>query len=97
MSEVMAAIVEALNARLGSGFDGVARFVIRDAGVIVVDAGGARADDAGTEADVTLTADMATFRGIFEGEVSPTAAFMSGRLRIEGSMGMAMKLAGRLA
>lgn len=97
MSEDLAAIARALNDRLGTGFDGTARFVIREAGAIVLDADGARPDDGAAEADVVLTADLATFRGIFEGHTSPTAAYMTGRLRIEGSMGLAMKLAGRLA
>ncbi len=96
MSEVVQAVVEALNDRLRGGFDGLAKFVIRDAGTVLVDGRGARAGDPEAEADVTLTADLATFRGIFEGSVSPTAAFMTGRLKVEGSMGLAMKLAGAL-
>ena len=51
-------------------------------------------DDA---ADVTLTADAETFREIFDGSLDPTSAFMSGRLSIDGDMGMAMKLASTLA
>jgi putative sterol carrier protein len=32
-----------------------------------------------------------------EGDVNPTMAFMSGKLRIEGNMGMAMKLGAALS
>ena len=66
-------------------------------GAILVGPGGVRAanDDAG--ADVTLTADLATFRAIFEGALSPTAAFMTGRLKVEGDMATALRLAGALA
>lgn len=94
MSDRIAAAVEALNGRIRGGFDGVAKFVIPGEGAILLSASGAVAGEG--PADVTLTADLATFRAILEGETSPTAAFMSGRLRIEGDMGLALKLAGRL-
>ena len=44
------------------------------------------------EADVTLTADAETFEAILEGDLDPTSAFMSGKLSVDGDMGMAMKL-----
>ena len=95
MSDVINTAVEALNAKLGgSGFDGSAKFVIEGEGSIVVDGDGARASD--DDADVTMTADAETFQAIIEGEENPTAAFMSGKLTVDGDMGMAMKLAGAL-
>jgi putative sterol carrier protein len=39
-----------------------------------------------------MTADTDTFRAILEGALNPTAAFMTGRLRIAGDMGAAMRL-----
>jgi putative sterol carrier protein len=48
------------------------------------------------DADVTLIADVDTFRGILAGEINPTSAFMSGKLSIDGDMGTAMKLGGLL-
>ena len=44
-----------------------------------------------------MTADVDTFQAILEGELNPTAAFMSGKLTIDGDMGAAMKLGGVLA
>ncbi|MFZ1510297.1 MAG: SCP2 sterol-binding domain-containing protein, partial [Tabrizicola sp.] len=44
------------------------------------------------EADVTLTADADVFRAILDGEMNPTMAFMTGKLAVDGSMGLAMKL-----
>jgi len=74
----------------GRGFDGVAKFVIKGEGSFVIDADGVRvADDA---ADVTLTATAATFQAMFEGDMNPTSAFMTGKLEVDGDMGMAMKL-----
>jgi len=96
MSETLSAAVAALNEKMaGQGFDGIARFVMGDEGSFIVDEQGAREGDA--EADVTLTADTETFRQIFEGEMNPTAAFMSGKLAIDGDMGAAMRLAQALA
>lgn len=96
MSDVMTAAVAALNEKLGGeGFDGTAKFVIEEEGAIVIDANGARAGD--DETDVTLTANRDTFESILAGDLDPTAAFMSGRLSVDGDMGMAMKLGGVLA
>jgi len=44
-----------------------------------------------------LTADAETFEGMLRGEINPTTAFMTGRLRIEGNMALAMKLGALLA
>ena len=96
MSDVVAQAVTAMNEKLGgSGIDGTAQFNIEGEGSLVVDSDGARAGDA--DADVTFTADADTLREIFDGSLNPTSAFMSGRLTIDGDMGMAMKLAATLA
>ena len=96
MSDVIEQAVQALNEKLGdAGFDGSAKFAIEDEGSIIVDQDGARAGDA--DADVTLSADADTFRSILDGDLNPTAAFMSGRLKIDGDMGAAMRLAPALA
>jgi len=44
------------------------------------------------DADATLTMTSANFNKMFSGKLKPTAAFMSGRLKISGNMGKAMKL-----
>jgi len=74
----------------GGGFDGTAKFVIADEGAIMIDESGARAGD--DDADVTLTADTETFQSILEGDLNPTAAFMTGKLSVDGDMGKAMAL-----
>ncbi len=91
MSDVVAHAVAALNEKLdGAGFEGTAKFVIEDEGAVMIDADGVREGD--DEADVTMTADTDTFRGILEGSQNPTAAFMTGKLKIDGDMGAAMRL-----
>lgn len=96
MSDVVAAAVSALSEKMDGGFAaGTAKFVIEDEGAIMVDGDGVRAGD--DEADVTLTADLETFQGMIEGDVNPTAAFMQGKLSVDGDMGLAMQLGAALA
>ncbi|EKE45861.1 sterol carrier family protein [Oceaniovalibus guishaninsula JLT2003] len=94
MSAVIDQAVTELNAKLDGGFDGSAKFVIEDEGSIVMDPQGARAGDDAT--DVTMTADADTFKKILDGALDPTTAFMTGRLKVDGDMGQAMKLASAL-
>ena len=91
MSDAIETAVAALNEKMGGGFDaGTAKFVIEGEGAVMVDGNGARAGD--EEADVTMTADADTFQAMMEGELNPTAAFMSGKLSVDGDMGLAMQL-----
>ena len=91
MSDVVTEAVTQLNAKMGgAGFDGTAKFVIEDEGSIIIDQSGARAAD--DDADVTLTASADVFKAILDDELNPTTAFMTGKLSVDGDMGMAMKL-----
>ncbi|MFP4273903.1 MAG: SCP2 sterol-binding domain-containing protein [Paracoccaceae bacterium] len=95
MSDVISAAVDAMREKIQDGFDGTAKFVIEGEGAIMLDESGVRAGD--DPAQVTLTADVDTFRDILDGELNPTAAFMSGKLSVDGDMGLAMKLASVLS
>lgn len=96
MSEFLEKAAAELNSKLAAAdFDGTAKFDIADEGAIMLDSDGARVSD--DDADVTLSADAETFQAIFEGEINPTSAFMTGKLAVDGDMGMAMKLASVLA
>lgn len=95
MSDVIAAALAALKEKMPNGFDGSAKVVIPGEGSIVLDADGAReGDDA---ADVTLTAAAEVFQGIMAGEMNATMAFMTGKLSVDGNMGLAMKLGAALS
>ena len=92
MSERLNTAAERLRERLdGSGFRGSVRFDMSDDGFL-------RAEDETVtteegEADCTITASMETLQEMFEGGLDPTSAFMTGKIRIEGDMGVAMRLA----
>ncbi|MFS4438551.1 SCP2 sterol-binding domain-containing protein [Paracoccaceae bacterium GXU_MW_L88] len=92
MSDILNKAVEVLNAKMADAdFDGSALFDIEDEGKIYLDGNGAEAAD--KDADCTLSADAETFEQILAGDLDPTSAFMSGKLKIDGDMGTAMKLA----
>ncbi len=95
MSEMIDAAVTALAARMSGGFDGTAKFVIPGEGAIMVDGSGVRAAD--EPADVTMTAEAEVFKAILSGDMNPTAAFMTGKLSVDGDMGKAMQLGAALS
>ena len=94
MSDIINEAVTQLSQKVGT-FDGSVKFVVEDEGSIMVDEAGVREGD--EDAECTMTADADTFRGILEGDVNPTAAFMSGKLKVDGDMGTAMKLGAALS
>jgi putative sterol carrier protein len=95
MSDVINTAIAALNEKLSGGIDGSVKFQIEGEGGIIVNAEGVQAGDG--EADVTLSADAETFEAILSGDLNPTSAFMTGKLTVDGDMGMAMKLGSMLA
>jgi putative sterol carrier protein len=95
MSEVIDQAVASLSERLSGGFDATVKFEIRGEGSVIVDADGVRAGD--DDADCTLSADADTFQSMMAGDLNPTAAFMTGKLSVDGDMGLAMKLGAMLA
>jgi putative sterol carrier protein len=70
------------------------KFVIDGAGSwnVEVDDGKVTVTENGGEADTTITASAETFTKIANGEQNPTAAYMSGKLKVSGDLGQAMKL-----
>ena len=84
--------MEALKEKMSeNSFDGSAKFEIEGEGSIVINESKVYASD--EETDVTLKASVEIFQEIFNGELDPTAAFMTGKLKIDGDMGTAMRLA----
>uniref|UniRef100_A0A7D9NLJ1 Hydroxysteroid dehydrogenase-like protein 2 n=1 Tax=Xenopus tropicalis TaxID=8364 RepID=A0A7D9NLJ1_XENTR len=54
--------------------------------------GGVGSGEPSTKADVVMSMDSGDFIKMFTGKMKPTMAFMSGKLKIKGDMGLALKL-----
>ena len=69
-------------------------FAIDGAGTwsVRVSDGGVTVEDGDTGGDCTIATSAETFEKVMKGEQNPTAAYMSGKLKIKGDMGAAMKL-----
>ena len=57
-----------------------------------VDDGAVTVTEGTGDADVVISPSEETFEKIVAGEVNPTSAYMTGKLKIKGDMGAAMKL-----
>jgi putative sterol carrier protein len=69
-------------------------FDIEGAGkwVVTVDDGAVSVHEGEGEADVTIATSEENFEKIAAGELNPTTAYMTGKLKIKGDIGAAMKL-----
>ena len=69
-------------------------FDIADAGqwTVVPGADGVQVSEGLNEADVTISASEDVFMRIVSGEQNPTTAYMTGKLKMKGDIGAAMKL-----
>ncbi|HTS72489.1 MAG TPA: SCP2 sterol-binding domain-containing protein [Gaiellaceae bacterium] len=57
-----------------------------------VDDGKVTVTEDGADAECTISTTAETFLKIANGEQNPTAAYMSGKLKVKGDLGQAMKL-----
>jgi putative sterol carrier protein len=66
--------------------EGAGRWTVR------VEDGAVSVTDGAEDADVTISGDAETFERIVSGEQNATTAYMTGKIKIKGDMGAAMKL-----
>ena len=69
-------------------------FDIEGAGqwVVAVNDGAVNVTEGSGEADTTISTSEETMLAVIRGEQNPTTAYMTGKLKIKGDMGAAMKL-----
>jgi putative sterol carrier protein len=87
----MEAIAAKLRERLaGSRFDGSVKFDCGADGVILLNGPDVSTTDAPADCTISLSKD--DFEEMIAGDLSPTAAFMQGKLKVDGDMAVAMAL-----
>ena len=90
-------VAAGMTARFGEGapLGGTVKFDLGSDGCLFIDgAGAANAVTANRSdpADCTISMSAGDFKSLIEGSLTPTAAFMQGKMRVDGDMGLAMKL-----
>jgi putative sterol carrier protein len=73
-----------------AGFERSVKFDTGSDGVIVINGSSISTTDA--PADCTIKLSLSDFEDLISGDLSPTSAFMSGKIKIEGDMSVAMAL-----
>ena len=95
-------IVSQMSKAIGdnSGLGGTLKFDFGEPGSVFIDGKSEPntvSDGDGKTADCTITLTLETFEKMVKGELDGTSAFMQGKLRVAGDMGLAMKLGPILA
>ncbi|MBI1251203.1 MAG: sterol-binding protein [Alphaproteobacteria bacterium] len=68
------------------------KFDFGDAGKIFLDGAAGAVSQEDAAADTTISIKLEDFVAMAEGKLDPTAAFMQGKLKVLGDMGVAMQL-----
>lgn len=85
------AIVDQIKPKVESaGFERSVKFDTGQDGVIVID--GATISTADQDTDCTIKLSLSDLEDMISGELNPTTAFMTGKIKIEGDMSVAMAL-----
>lgn len=83
-------VQEALSA--GTGFDKKVKFDFGSVGKLFIDGAAGKATNEDAPADATVSVAFDDFMKLAQGALDPTMAFMQGKLKVAGDMGVAMKL-----
>ena len=92
--EFFASLPERADASKIAGMQNTFVFDVQDVGqwTVSVDDGTVSVTEGVAEADCTISATEETLVKIAKGEANPTTAYMTGKLKIQGDMGAALKL-----
>lgn len=74
----------------GGGIEESVKFNLGDAGIIFLQGSEVSNDDGDADCTIKMTAE--DLGDLLSGELNPTAAFMGGKMQVEGDMNVAMKL-----
>ena len=96
-SEEVQKIIDQMGPAIGadSGLGGTLKFDFGDPGSMYIDGKSTPntvSDGEGKSADCTISVGLDTFEKMVKGELDGTSAFMQGKLRVAGDMGLAMRL-----
>lgn len=96
-ADIVKEIISQMGAALGpqTGLNGTIKFDFGEPGSVLIDGKSTPntvSDGAGKNADCTISVSLETFEKMVKGELDGTSAFMQGKLRVAGDMGLAMKL-----
>ena len=75
-----------------TGFDHTVKFDFGDDGLIFVNGSEGTVSNDDADAECTITMTLENFEKMSAGDLDPTTAFMMGKLKVSGDMGVAMKL-----
>lgn len=84
-------LTEAVRGKVaGGGIEESVKFDLGGAGKIFLQGSSVSNDDA--DADCTIAISAEDLADLLSGDLNPTAAFMGGKMKVEGDMSVAMKL-----
>ena len=90
-------IIDGIKQRIGEdcGLRAVVKFDFGDQGTVTLDATQIpnQVSESTTESDCTMVISIDDFMAMADGSLDGVSAFMTGRLKVQGDMGIAMKLA----
>lgn len=93
MSETIDAAIARLSKKVQPGdMDFSVALHVTDEGVIRLDQNGVSESTEDADADLTLIASAETFEGIMDGSINAAGAAMTGKVKVRGDYGYAMRL-----
>ncbi len=96
-SQLMQEVISKMGVAVGTncGLGGTLKFDFGETGSVFIDGKSVPnsvSDGADQKADCVISTSFETFERMVKGELDGTSAFMQGKLRVAGDMGLAMKI-----